>query len=245
MAKIKSLEGLQFNRLTVLERLENNKHNQAVVRCLCSCGRETIKMFNDLRRGHTKSCGCLQKENCAWINNLRKNVAKDLTGQKFCKLTVICRSDPPTKNGSYALWDCQCDCGTLVKGIRGRYLTKGDNKTCGSCETRDDGFTKYKMRQYMGSAKKRHYEFLLTEDEFKVFLQGNCYYCGSEPKEPIHKKGTWGNFPWNGVDRVDNNQGYVRENCVTCCTQCNTAKGTLSHKEFIEWIEKVYQRHYL
>lgn len=55
---------------------------------------------------------------------------KDLSGQKFGRLTVLNRD--LTKKGGAAYWICQCDCGT-VKSIRGTNLTATINPTrsCG------------------------------------------------------------------------------------------------------------------
>lgn len=35
---------------------------------------------------------------------------------------------------------------------------------------------------------------------------------------------THGAFVHSGIDRVDNSQGYTRENAVACCARCNTLK---------------------
>ena len=44
----------------------------------------------------------------------------------------------------------------------------------------------------------------------------------------------------NGIDRVNNNLGYSKSNCVACCTFCNYAKSDHSQEEFIFWIQKAY-----
>ena len=54
---------------------------------------------------------------------------KDLTGQKFGRLTVIKRDLERT--GGAAYWICKCDCGT-IKSIRGSSLTT-DQKPTRSC----------------------------------------------------------------------------------------------------------------
>lgn len=54
------LQDQTFGRLTVLKRV-GSKHF-AVWRCKCICGNIVDVISHDLRNGHTKSCGCLQKE---------------------------------------------------------------------------------------------------------------------------------------------------------------------------------------
>ena len=56
------LTGRKFGRLTVIKRSYPNKWGNAMWLCRCKCGREKIIVSNSLRRGNTKSCGCLHKE---------------------------------------------------------------------------------------------------------------------------------------------------------------------------------------
>ena len=76
MPKFKDITGEKFGRLTVLKRVENNKQRIAQWLCQCDClGENSLKVFrgNDLRNGHTKSCGCLQKEIVKEISQKSKN----------------------------------------------------------------------------------------------------------------------------------------------------------------------------
>jgi hypothetical protein len=49
-----------------------------------------------------------------------------------------------------------------------------------------------------------------------------------------------GNYKYNGLDRVDNNRGYEKDNIVPCCETCNKAKLQMSLGEFLNWIKRVY-----
>lgn len=81
----------------------------------------------------------------------------------------------------------------------------------------------YRVRK---GAKDRNKSFELTFEEFIQFWQKPCYYCGS-PMEGI------------GLDRVDNNKGYLLNNVVPCCRLCNTIKGTMTVSNFIQHIRKI------
>lgn len=55
--------GQKFGRLTVIEELpERNKQGLIVYKCQCDCGQYTNVIGRELRRGHTKSCGCLVRD---------------------------------------------------------------------------------------------------------------------------------------------------------------------------------------
>jgi hypothetical protein len=62
MAKAHQLAGEVFGRLHVIERVENNAHGNSMWKCRCECGEETVVGGITLKHGHTKSCGCLQRD---------------------------------------------------------------------------------------------------------------------------------------------------------------------------------------
>ena len=72
-------------------------------------------------------------------------------------------------------------------------------------------------------------DFQLTEEQYDALRQGGCHYCGRSCTE-THT---------NGIDRVDNDRGYVIGNCVSCCSDCNYAKGSMTADEFIQKCVKI------
>lgn len=57
-----NIQGQRFGRLLVKERIPNTKDGKARWLCICDCGKEVEAQAQHLRNGHTKSCGCLQRE---------------------------------------------------------------------------------------------------------------------------------------------------------------------------------------
>ncbi len=60
--KAEDLTGQKFNRLTVIERdpSSNTKHIKWI--CRCDCGNTCSVAGDNLKNGHSKSCGCLNSE---------------------------------------------------------------------------------------------------------------------------------------------------------------------------------------
>lgn len=56
------MTGMQFGKLTVLRRVDNNSHGSAQWLCRCTCGNEKVILGSNLRNGKTTSCGCYGKE---------------------------------------------------------------------------------------------------------------------------------------------------------------------------------------
>lgn len=62
MYKHNDLNGMIFGRLTVIEESGRAKDRHILWKCQCECGNVLNVPSRDLLRGHTKSCGCLQKD---------------------------------------------------------------------------------------------------------------------------------------------------------------------------------------
>ena len=119
--RVTNLVGQRFGRLTVVE--QDNTFNGKGSRwiCDCDCGSKGILVRRSmLIRGKTKSCGCYKQEYLA-------SVFKDLSGQRFGKLTVQERFDK--KGRTY--WLCDCDCGTKGVVASSSDLKNGDKASCG------------------------------------------------------------------------------------------------------------------
>lgn len=63
-----NLQGKRFGNLTVLERVGKDKARNILWKCRCDCGNEIVVRTCELNRGHTKSCGCYQKEMASKAN---------------------------------------------------------------------------------------------------------------------------------------------------------------------------------
>jgi len=72
----------------------------------------------------------------------------------------------------------------------------------------------------------------------------NCHYCGSEPSIPRKgwQKTTGAIILTNGIDRKNNSIGYIKENCLPCCTRCNYMKREMNYEEFLTYIGKIFKR---
>lgn len=63
MPKALELKGERFDRLVVLKQADKrNRTGGLYWECLCDCGNTIEVLGAHLNSGHTKSCGCLQKE---------------------------------------------------------------------------------------------------------------------------------------------------------------------------------------
>ena len=65
------MTGQQFNYWTVASRAGTmeGKAKKALWNCVCKCGTERVLAGGDLRSGHSKSCGCYQKEVVSEVNS--------------------------------------------------------------------------------------------------------------------------------------------------------------------------------
>lgn len=66
--RLPDLTGQSFGLFVVVCRVES-RGGKAHLLCRCECGQERIVDAANLRSGHTVSCGCLQKKNCALLGS--------------------------------------------------------------------------------------------------------------------------------------------------------------------------------
>lgn len=61
---IEDLTGQRFGRLTAIRYAGKSAGKQTLWECRCDCGNTTIVQQQNLKNGHTKSCGCYSVELC-------------------------------------------------------------------------------------------------------------------------------------------------------------------------------------
>ena len=177
--------------------------------------------------------------------------AKDLSGQRFSRLVALEPTDE--RRGGCVVWRCKCDCGK-THPVASNDLIAGKVKSCG-CLVRDlarelgrqhaktpgGAARNSALTNYKNGAKGRRLSWELTDEQVTALFGQNCYYCGAPPSNTRSIHGCIGDFTYNGIDRIDNSQGYTKENCVTCCWYCNQAKSNMSLEEFKAWVTRVYK----
>lgn len=98
-------------------------------------------------------------------------------------------------------------------------------------------------KRYNTDSEIRCLRFDLAPTEFFALVKGNCFYCGDEPETRYLP--SWSikscnrSYSANGIDRVDNLEGYTVENCVPCCRFCNRAKTNHTPSYFLAKIAKI------
>ena len=130
-ANFLDLTGQRFGRLTVIKEADKYISPQGLKfvqwLCKCDCGNDTIVLATNLKKGTTKSCGCYS------IEQAKKRLFKDLTGQKFGRLTAIKPIENHTNSNGKSMmtkWLCRCDCGNECNVQSGNLLS-GHTLSCG------------------------------------------------------------------------------------------------------------------
>ena len=63
--RCKDLTGQRFGRLVALRPAGRDKYHAVLWECQCDCGKKCIVRGSSLSDGHSRSCGCLHKEEAA------------------------------------------------------------------------------------------------------------------------------------------------------------------------------------
>lgn len=82
-----------------------------------------------------------------------------------------------------------------------------------------------RLTSVKGSAKVRGIDYKLSDKDAIEMLSTNCAYCGNDKSI--------------GIDRIDSNIGYIKDNCVPCCSMCNYMKREYKQIDFINQCKKI------
>lgn len=180
---------------------------------------------------------------------MQKICRKLISGEKFNKLEIIEFSYRKNHRDYYL---CKCECGKekIIMGVC-LYRKRGSvTKSCGCLnkQARIDSRKPYWYHAqkkiyhgYRSKAKERNISFELDWNTFIDLISKDCYYCGRWHQAYLR---TWVGSPiftYNGIDRINNDLGYTKNNCITCCIDCNIAKSHHSTEEFKKWASNVYK----
>ena len=197
----KDLTAQTFNHWTVLERAPS-KTGHSYWKCVCDvCGTEKIV------RSERLLSGCVECNVC--LTN-----ARDLTGKKIERLTVLGRASPKRNRPR---WRCVCECGVVLE-VYEYSLLSGNTKSCGCLQRERTS----KAKTIHGHNRKHH-----TTCEYKSrsgMIQRCCnpHYTHYEDYggQGITVSPLWennfvkfladvGRAPLGfSIDRIDNNGNY-------------------------------------
>lgn len=213
---IDDLTGLTYGKLTVnrldsTERYRQSNGRWQVIKyvdCTCSCGGSVVCRLGDLKSGRTTSCGCAKKG----------NNTKDLTGNKYLRLTAISR-DVGGK------WLCLCDCGN-TKLVRSAQLTNGSIRSCGCLRAETTSKMSVANLQSLRVAAGLDPDKTITDDSTiqrayfnslaKEILKRDsfsCVWCNkTSARLNVHHISTWMAHPEIRFDE---------KNLISLCTECH------------------------
>lgn len=189
---------------------------------------------------------------------------KQRVGLRHGRLVVKENVEHPTNANRGGLWRCTCDCGnecivtgySLCPNASGRRSCGCLRKQNRSAQRRYQATTiNLQYRAHVKTAKQRHLAHLGREEWYAIVTQP-CQYCGQldvrsalltqqgclcpdgYPPEEAKKY----QVLMNGVDRLDAERDYVKDNCVPCCGRCNVMKWSRDPDAFLIHVGRIVAR---
>lgn len=213
--------------------------------CKCVCGKEKYINYNNVKRGLTKSCGCIRPHN----NKELIGYKGYKVGDKINHLTII---DNPFRkkmaNGKGRMDNviqlkCKCDCGNIYEA-KASDIVKGNTKSCGCNEYGQRAVGKIPrtfIRYLSVQATQRKLEFNLTLKYLSELFDeqnGICALSGVEIGLPRVMRG---NTRTASIDRINPNKGYVMGNVQWVHKDINYAKLAMQNDDFIAMCKRVVE----
>jgi hypothetical protein len=164
-----------------------------------------------LKTGHTKSCGCI-----------RKNDLEYLIGSRFGLLRVLGEAEAKKVGSKYRRYiKCECDCGTIIE-VRLDQLLDGNTKSCG-CLVKDRSLLS--LPEYTDVVALKKAKSVFKNIKQRCYNSNNSrfkHYGGRGIKICERWLGSFENFKEDmgfppshshQLDRIDNDGDYCPENC--------------------------------
>lgn len=218
-------------------RIRENNRSYAMFKCCCG------NIFRKTLGRRTSSCGCdsyrFSKAYYDYKDKYEKNMGLILVGVKYGEERRI-------------IAILMCHCGSQFE-TQFRNIKNGHTRSCGNCLKKwehapyygeiDENPSDKKVKKAIQIIKaKTQRDIEISDKDMKEIMFGNCHWTGIGPSKLFFIRRA-GEFPFyiNGIDRIDNDKGYIKGNCVPCSTRANFLKGTFSEKEFLKLIEQTYE----
>lgn len=221
MPDLVQMIGKTFARLTVTDNaplyIDGSGRKRLKYQCSCACGQKLEILGENLRSGHTTSCGCVQDDN-------RRKRAKPASGLRFGRLTITAEAGKyvSPQGKELRLVSARCDCGNEITATLNS-LKGGPSASCGCYRTElaigriahGDARKGYPTKEYKTwsgmiqrcenpkSTKYSDYGGRGIKvckewrEDFEVFLRD----MGRKPS------------PEHSIDRIDVNGNYESGNC--------------------------------
>lgn len=111
--------------------------------------------------------------------NKRGNGFKDLSGQRFGRLLVICMDEEKTRT-KHIYWLCQCDCGNPeLISVQRSCLTSGHTKSCGCLQK--------EFIKGLGEQRKEFNECKLIDNHYEMKIDNEIVLFDIEDYDVISK----------------------------------------------------------
>lgn len=156
-----------------------------------------------------------------------RKASLDILNKQFGMLKPI---EVIGSTGNGALWKCVCKCGFEIKVSRAN-LISGGVTSCGckkvgpkikqnSEHCKNIIFQRLKQR-----CKKYKRDLNISKEELYTLSQMSCFYCGLIGSNSAITK--YEELKYNGLDRIDNDGGYTKDNVLPCCKYCNILRSNI------------------
>ena len=207
-----------------------NVENPENVKCLkCRCYRSEASFYNDKGR-RLKTCQTCRdrdriiRERRKCEHNRRKSLCIDCDGSEICEHNkrksrcIECDGSEICEHGRYRTHCRDCDGSSICEHGRLRNQCKICSdplkvtiKTMiSSAKEKDKKYNRYDVVNFV--------DYCFIENLLEDYA--HCYYedCKKELQITEH------NDSLATIERINNNLGHIKSNCVICCLSCNIAR---------------------
>lgn len=232
-----SNQGFIKNGWKLLDAYKDETTNRcyALIECI-HCKQQQVTSYYNFIRSDKNIRACKE---CKWLLWGNSMIGETINNNEILSVDKVEYGPNSTAKVYFKVKCTKC----------GHVHTKLYNKTqwnitdgCSYCNRKfEDPFISDIYKGYVDGAKQRNLSWDISPELFLELINSKCHYCGLEPQfKERHLWNTTKSGYYTGIDRVDSNLGYNKQNVVPCCSTCNMMKNKLSVDNFKDHIEHIY-----
>lgn len=226
----------KLNEFKVIDLYQSGKTIIEITK-ITGCGQNTISNF--LKENNVEIRKAAKRDTLREIPIIGSNFGQ----WKVISSEIKSGSELKESEDRSLYWHVQCKCGEISWRLA-THLKNGKTNACKACSKRGDIhnfiYSKFNITEKGLKTRKKvgNLEFNITPEYLEKLYNENhiCVYTGIDLSYD-NNLNVKDNFL--SIDRIDSNIGYIEGNIQFVHKSINMMKGTLSHKEFINFCELV------
>ncbi|AYV75816.1 MAG: hypothetical protein Terrestrivirus3_85 [Terrestrivirus sp.] len=172
---------------------------------------------------------------CFKCSEIAKNNNEDMIEEKQTRINKQINGTKYCGDHQIEIWinevkaNNKVPCTQYIRGCQTELEKDSEFVRCLQCRRKIDDI----LRDFKKGALKMGRQIELSDEEILKIRNKNCAYCNKKVVVDYE----------HGIDRIDNEKDYLKNNVNPCCAQCNIIKGQKKLEDFLNYCLNIFKNY--